>query len=293
MRLLTAVSVMLLTGNSLVAQSAPKAIWTDPPHDKQHPARMEVLHVPSGGVKINGIALVTPGAGVHPTLVFLHGLPGNEKNIDLLQAVRRAGWNAVTINYRGSWGSPGVFRFDNTLADAAALLAFLRDPANSRALGIDTTRLVLAGHSMGGWVTAMTAARDPRLAGAILISAANMGAEGGVTREQATKLMEDNMESLAGGTAETFGDDLRAGAAARNWSHAVSGLSHLPLLVLTSEDGLAPRADSLVADLRRAGDSRVTVGHEATDHSWSDRRIALESAVIRWLQQLPPSTAAR
>jgi len=293
MRQFAALFVMLMTGTSLAAQSAPKAIWTDPPHDKQHPARMEVLHVPSGGVKINGIALLAPGAGVHPTLVFLHGLPGNEKNIDLLQAVRRAGWNAVTINYRGSWGSPGVFRFDNTLADAAALLVFLRDPANSRALGVDTTRLVLAGHSMGGWVTAMTAARNPYLSGAILISAANMGAEGGAKREDAVAMMRDNMESLAGGTAETFADDLRNGAEARDWSHAMSGLARFPLLVLTSDDGLAPASDSLVANLRRAGDRRVTVVHEATDHSWSDRRIALESAVLRWLQQLPPRTAVR
>ena len=225
MRLAAALVVTLLTGPSLAAQSAPRAIWADPPHDKQHPARMQVLHVPSGGVKINGIALVAPGAGVHPTLVFLHGLPGNEKNIDLLQAVRRAGWNAVTINYRGSWGSPGDFRFDNTLADAAALLAFLREPANSLALGVDTTRLVLAGHSMGGWVTAMTAGRDRGLAGAILISPADMGAEGGATRDQAIAMMADNMESLAGGTAQTFADDLRSGAEARRWVHAVNGLA--------------------------------------------------------------------
>ncbi|HEX8263758.1 MAG TPA: hypothetical protein VF547_12885 [Allosphingosinicella sp.] len=31
-----------------VAQMAP-AIYTDPPHDKAHPAAMEVLHIPSGG----------------------------------------------------------------------------------------------------------------------------------------------------------------------------------------------------------------------------------------------------
>lgn len=293
MRLLATLSVMLLTSTSLVAQSAPKAIWTDPPHDAQHPARMQVLHVPSGGVKINGIALIAAGAGVHPTLVFLHGLPGNEKNIDLLQAVRRAGWNAITINYRGSWGSPGVFRFDNTLADAAALLAFLREPANSLALGVDTTRLVLAGHSMGGWVTAMTAGRDPRLAGAILISPADMGAEGGATRDQAIAMMADNMESLAGGSAQTFADDLRNGAETRRWLHAVNGLSRLPVLVLTADDGLAPAADTLVTSLRRAGDRRVTVVHEATDHSWSDRRILLESTVLRWLQQFPARPGAR
>jgi len=293
MRLLATLSVMLLTGTALGTQSVPKAIWTDPPHDAQHPARMQVLHVPSGGVKINGIALLAPGAGVHPTLVFLHGLPGNEKNIDLLQAVRRAGWNAITINYRGSWGSPGGFRFDNTLADAAALLAFLREPANSLALGVDTTRLVLAGHSMGGWVTAMTAGRDRGLAGAILISPADMGAEGGATRDQAIAMMADNMESLAGGTAQTFADDLRSGAEARRWVHAVNGLAQLPVLVLTAEDGLAPAADTLVTNLRRAGDRRVTVVHQATDHSWSDRRIFLESTVLRWLQQLPARTGAR
>ena len=47
------------------------------------------------------------GAGRRPTVVLLHGLPGNEKNLDLAQAIRRAGWNVVTFNYRGSWGSPG------------------------------------------------------------------------------------------------------------------------------------------------------------------------------------------
>jgi hypothetical protein len=42
--------------------------------------------------------------------------------VDLAQAVRRAGWNAVTFNYRGSWGSPGVFRFGQNTEDAAGLV---------------------------------------------------------------------------------------------------------------------------------------------------------------------------
>ena len=68
------------------------AIYTDPAPDKAHPAGMEVLHIPSGGVAINGIAYVAAGPGPHPVLVLMHGLPGNEKNLDLAQAVRRAGW---------------------------------------------------------------------------------------------------------------------------------------------------------------------------------------------------------
>ena len=270
----------------LPAQQVPRAIYTDPPRDSAHPARMEVLHIPSGGVKINGVAYVASGAGSHPTFVFFHGLPGNEKNLDLAQAVRRAGWNAITVNYRGSWGSPGQFRFGNNLEDAVAVLAFLRDPLTARNLGIDTTRLVIAGHSMGGWVTTLTAAKDHRLAGAILISAADMGAVGKMTRAAAIPFMADNLESLAGVTAESMADELLGGAAKWGFADAVPGLALTPLLVLSSDDGLAPGTDALVKAVRAAGNKRVTTVHKATDHSWSDKRIALESAVVVWLGRL-------
>ncbi len=102
------------------------------------------------------------------------GLPGNEKNLDLLQAVRRAGWNAVTFFYRGSWGSPGVFRFAHCPQDADAVLTYLRTQPVARSLRIDARRIVIVGHSMGGWVAVETAARDHHLAGVALISAADM-----------------------------------------------------------------------------------------------------------------------
>ncbi|MBC7673080.1 MAG: alpha/beta hydrolase [Polaromonas sp.] len=270
----------------LPAQQVPRAIYTDPPRDSAHPARMEVLHIPSGGVKINGVAYVASGAGSHPTFVFFHGLPGNEKNLDLAQAVRRAGWNAITVNYRGSWGSPGAFRFGNNLEDAVAVLAFLRDPLTARNLGIDTTRLVIAGHSMGGWVTTLTAAKDHGLAGAILISAADMGAVGKMTRAAAIPFMADNLESLAGVTAESMADELLVGSVKWGFADAVPGLALMPLLVLSSDDGLAPGTDALVKAVRAAGNKRVTTVHKATDHSWSDKRIALESAVVVWLGRL-------
>ena len=158
---------------------------------------MEVVHIPTHGVSINGIIYTPSGPGLHPTIVICHGFPGNEKNLDLAQSLRRAGWNAVTFNYRGSWGSPGSFRFAQNLEDADAVLAFLRDPANAAKLGVDTKRIVLAGHSMGGWVTVLTAAHDHALAGAILISAADMGLMGGVEHAKLMELTGDNMDGLA------------------------------------------------------------------------------------------------
>ena len=288
-----AAAAFLLFASTLAAQRAPKALYVDPPRDAKHPAHTEVLHIPSGGVRINGLAYVAAGARPHPTFVFLHGLPGFEKGHDLAQALRRAGWNAVTFNYRGSWGSPGLFGFDHTVEDAAAALAYLRDTANARTLSVDTTRIVVGGHSMGGWVAALTAARDPGLRGAVLISAADIGLVGTMKRAEAVPFMADNMETLVGGTAESFADDLIAGAERRRLTAAAPQLVRLPLLVLTADDGLAAHSDSLVAAIRRLGGRRVATVHAPTDHAWSDQRVTLVTAVLRWLDKLPTAERTR
>lgn len=287
MRLLIVSAALAIASSSLAAQQVPRAVYVDPPRDSAHPARMEVLHIPSGGVKINGVAYLASGAGVHPTLVLFHGLPGNEKNLDIAQAVRRDGWNAITVNYRGSWGSPGEFRFGNNLEDADAVLAFLRDPNNARALSVDTTRLVIAGHSMGGWVTALTAGHDRGIVGAILISMADMSNLRSATRAQIALRMADDMESLAGVTPESMADELIANASKWHVADRVPGLARVPLLVITSNDGLAPQSDALVAALRAKGDRSVATVHYATDHSYSDQRIALEGSILEWLDRLP------
>ncbi len=52
--------------------------------------------------------------------------------------------------------------------------------------------------------------------------------------------------------------------------------------------------DKLVGQVRADGDSHVTAVHVATDHSWSDARIRLETEVISWLATLPaPSDMPR
>lgn len=274
--------------SSSSAQSVPAAIYTDPPADKDHPARMTVLHIPTHGVLINGLLYSPPGAGPHPTLVLCHGLPGNEKNLDLAQAIRRAGWNAVTFNYRGSWGSPGQFRFAQNLEDADAVLSYLRTPAVATKLSIDTKRIAIAGHSMGGWVAAHTASHDHDLIGAILICMGDMGRDRGIPRQKEVELMADNMEALAGVTAESMADEALAHAKEFrvDSEHVASGLAQIPLLALTADDGLAGDTEALVQAIEAKGGKNIKTIHAATDHSWSDKRIFLESTIISWLSEV-------
>ena len=118
--ILAAGLAVALAAGAAQAQTPPAALFTDPPVDTAHPARAETLHIPTGGVKVNGLAYIAAGPGTHPTVVLFHGMPGIEKNLDLAQAIRRDGWNVVTLNYRGSWGSPGPYSFKGNLADAKA-----------------------------------------------------------------------------------------------------------------------------------------------------------------------------
>ena len=269
----------------LLAAAIPSAIYTDPKPDAQHPATMVVLHVPSHGVAINGIAYVPTGAGPHPVLAICHGLPGNEKNLDLAQAVRRAGWVAVTFNYRGSWGSPGTFSFMGNPDDARAVLSYLRDPHNASLLRADSKQIVIAGHSMGGWVAAETAAQDSALSGVILISAWDPSQPTPHARRVA--MMADDMESLAGVTAESMAADVESHLQEMALGGTAQGLARIPVLVLSANDGLAPGTDALVKSIRAAGGTHVSAAHAATDHGWSDKRIELESRIIGWLQSLP------
>jgi hypothetical protein len=139
---------------------------------------------------------------------------------------------------------------------------------------------------MGGWVTAQTAAHDHARMGAILISAADMGAMAGLPRERIVAIMADDKESLAGVTAESMADEVIANSKTFGFANTVSGLSKMPLLVLSADDGLAPRTDALVKAIEAEGNQNVTAIHEHTDHSWSDHRIFLESAIITWLAAL-------
>ncbi len=162
----------------------------------------------------------------------------------------------------------------------------MRDPANAGKLGIDPGRIAIGGHSMGGWVTAQTAASTPGLLGAVTISAGDMGVIGGLPPQAVLQVMTDNHETLAA-TPQAMADEVIAHAAAWRLDRLGDRLKDVRMLVLHSDDGLDGHSKAMIAAIKAAGGTRVQDAHAATDHSWSDKRITLEALVINWLQALP------
>ena len=276
----------------------PKAVIADPPRDAAHPADMAAFTVPTGGVRVNALMYLASGDQPHPTMLFLHGFPGNETNIDLMQAVRRAGWNVLKINYRGSWGSPGKFSFANARLDGEAATAFLFDPANVAKYHIDRSRIVVAGHSMGGFMAADAVAANPRVAGAVLIDAWDIGKEkAGITTPAARKAavagMTPDTVPLAGTSATLLVKEIETDATKLDLEALSARISSRPLLLIGAEHAGAPTTRKLAAAARQAQAQAqaLTETYMDTDHSFSDARIALEAEVIRWLGRFDPASA--
>lgn len=261
-------------------------------------AAMETLRIPSHGALMNALVYVAAGAGPHPAVILLHGFPGNERNLDLAQDMRRAGWDVLYFNYRGSWGTPGDFSFGHGIEDTAAALAYLRQPAVAKQLRLDPTRIVLIGHSMGGFMAVQAAAADPGIEAFATISAFDMG---GIfqqmlasnppplaLRKMSSGLADEGMAPLHGCTPDGLAREIADHSATWAIGTKVDALKRRAALVVTSDDGLAEANEAFAAGLRRAGDTHVTTLHLPTDHAYSDRRIELSKAVLEWLAGLPP-----
>ena len=293
---LLAASAVLFASLHVSAQQLPSAITTDPEPDTTYPAAMETFQIPSHGAMLNALAYIAEGAGPHPVVLLLHGFPGNEKNLDLAQAIRRDGWDVVYFDYRGSWGSPGDFSFTHSIEDTQSAIAYLRDAAHAKNLRSDPAYIVLIGHSMGGFMARYVGAQDPTIKAVGLISAADMGVDKmqslkpGQEKEANARLAEhlaaEGMAPLAGCTPESLAKEVIANAAAWNIPVLAPKLANRPMLVITSDDGLAPSNDAFVEALHIAGATDITTVHLTTDHSYSDQRIALEKAVLENLEYL-------
>ena len=274
--------------------AAPAAVTRDPPKDAAHPAAMTALAIPSGATSLNAVLYTAAGAEPHPAVLLLHGFPGNEQNLDLAQAMRRAGWDVLTLHYRGSWGTPGDFSFRHVLEDADAALAWLRSPA-ALAAGVDGGRIAVVGHSMGGMATAYEVGHDPAILGAALISAAGMNLFAGAKAEAIRKLGDEygatTMHTLAGTTPEALYADVADDPKPFTLNTYAAGAARKPVLVVSSDDGLRSVDDSFAAAVTAAGGSPSQI-HLATDHSYSDQRIALETVVLDWLATLPGAPKA-
>lgn len=276
------------------ADPIPASIAADPPKDKDHPARSDAVQIKSHGQAMNALFYLAAGPGPHPTVILFHGHPGNEQNLDLAQAIRREGWNVLTLHYRGSWGSQGRYGLSNAAEDSEAALAWVRDPNTVERYNLAPGKVVVMGHSMGGFMAARLAAKDPSLMGAGLIAPWPIGDAaatlGKMTPAQLDAIFDDMPGRVVGADPRSIAAEAAAHQKDWTWAALEPGLAKAPILVVCPHDSGRTLNTGLASDLKAQG-APVTFVDIDTDHSFNDARIALQAAVILWLENLPGAPA--
>jgi pimeloyl-ACP methyl ester carboxylesterase len=261
--------------------------------DPEYPPAISELAIPSAGQTMAGLLYQANGAGPHPTVVLLHGLPGNEKNLDIAQVLRRAGFNVLFFQYRGAWGSQGSYALTQLADDALAVLTWLRDPANARSYRIDPTRLSTLGHSAGGFASLAIGSRDQGLACVGAMAPANFGLIAAGIRANDPASLEflayaDSLFMLEGFNGKSMRRELMAAAPetidTTTFGAGLRGKS--VLMVVGKEDNVTPSAlmfDPVVAAYRQQSGLQLSSHKISGDHSFSATRLQLTRLILDWM----------
>ena len=267
-------------------------VTMDPPHGEGPAALLWEGSFESEGKHLNAIAYEARGPGPHPTLILLHGFPGNERNLDLAQAMRRAGWNVVFFHYRGAWGSGGDFSFSGALADVLAVAQAISEPEWARTHRVDAHQIAVVGHSMGGFLALAAASRDPRVRCAVSMAGPNLarlippGASPALLDQTGMQLEAWANGRLAGATGPALIADLSQHASELDLIELAPGLRGKPILLIGGRSDQVVPPDS-IRELKEAygnaGKDDVEMVILEGDHSFSEQRIELTRRVLSFL----------
>ncbi|WP_373005858.1 alpha/beta hydrolase family protein [Hyphomonas sp.] len=257
--------------------------------DAEFPRSLVELNFESHGDRLNGHAYLAEGEGPHPTVVLLHGFPGNERNLDLAQDLRSDGFNVLFFHYRGAWGSQGTYSFTHVIEDVASATDYLR--ANTETYRTDPNKLILIGHSMGGFAALEAAARDERVTCVAGIAPADLGAianafDADPASAEGFSAYADTMQMLSGLTGQNAIAEILANREAFDTRLLASELVGKSVLVIGGDKDTSVPPDTIIAPLVAAYEAEPGIDLTAKvlsgDHSFSWSRQELIDTVLDW-----------
>ena len=264
------------------AQTKDAPLQQDLQWSTDSPASFMELRFPSAGSLLQGFMYKANGSQPHPVLLLLHGYPGNERNLDLAQAVRAHGWNVIYFNYRGSWGSQGEFSFRHCVEDVKSVVDYCK--LNAAKLQIDPRNIALFGHSMGGFVCLKALQENPDIQKGFALSAWNiydnissLSATGLAEREKAA---DDYFVLNKKSGKELFAPVLKE-ADFHNLLNTAQPLSQKQVIMLDEHH----RNEALAKTIQKANHTYFNYEVWDTDHTFTNKRTSLIKKVLAFLDR--------
>jgi pimeloyl-ACP methyl ester carboxylesterase len=277
-------TILLFVSTNAFTQSE-SIILNDLKWDMTSPASSTELFIPSGNSQIAGLIYNANGLQKHPTLLLLHGYPGNERNLDIAQVVRSRGWNVIYFDYRGSWGSQGKFSFKNCVEDVVNVVSFCNKYQDS--LKIDTSNIVLFGHSMGGWVCLKALQELPTIKKGFVLSTWDIAKDFKNVSNKKEMLSIANDPNIAGKyfVLNTSLKDLYKPVLQNktyfNLLYDAKSLSDKQIIMIDEHE----KNSQLAEKIKESNKSYFDYSVWQTDHSFTNKRASLINKVLAFLEK--------
>ena len=258
--------------------------------DCAHRPDVHGLLLPGRRGRLLSVLYTAGGVGPFPTVLLLHGIPGCERNFDLAQALRRAGFHVLTFHYSGSWGSDGTYSLAHDLEDAETALDFiLRDET----FGFDKDRVFAVGHSLGGFVCGQLTARRPEIRAGALLMPCDIGRLPQIGREDAEagqtirEVLDDSAGWLNGTSGEALWREAEENSRSFALESAAEALAKKPLRWVSGAlDIYTPPAyhcEPLARAIRARDGGLLRCVTYPTDHFFADYRLTVADTVAEFL----------
>jgi len=236
------------------------------------------------------------GAGPSPTAILLHGFPGNDGSpLGLGPALMAAGINALAFNYRGTFGSEGVYLPGASVADVDSALRVLSSSAEIRGR-IDPDAIALVGYSYGGGIALMSAIANPgihrvvSIGGAYLCEIARLCAQNDSYRQSFLGFLRDQIAASAARSpgAEACTRELQERLAKYDPVINVEKLATRDILMIGGsrdrESTLEVHVLPIFRALQSSGAKNLSIEIYDADHSFETTRETLAQRVIAWMK---------
>jgi pimeloyl-ACP methyl ester carboxylesterase len=264
----------------------------NPVLDREHPPGLAGFSCVSEGEILFGVTYYAEGLR-NPTAVMCHGLPGIDKNHDIAQILRQAGFNVVIFAYRGAWGSWGLFSFSGCVEDTRNVLRHVQRGKLPEPFRFDPERIVFVGHSMGAFAAFKAASGLPEIRDIALMAVWNIGSDAKRVREdeaagrRLTQILS-GAGCLTGVTRGALLNEMFEKAEDFDLTNDASAFEgRRVLLIGADEDAFTPAAlhQRPLAEALRGGKALVSEKTLACDHAFSCKRNAVARALLQWLSE--------
>jgi len=252
----------------------------------------------STGVKIHGLFYKASGIDPLPTVILCHGFPGNNTDVlGLGERLAKQGFSALAFNYRGTWGSEGLFTIANSLEDVISAIRYVTSSFAVREFDVDPSSITVIGYSYGGGMALLGSLNDPAVRRVVYIAGGNLSEVGRMMqqsdefRQAILKAVDQGIcdSGFRGPKAEKLFAEVFADMDKYDLVKHAKALYNKDILIIggwrDQENTIEHHILPLFRALQRHGAKQVQIEIFDADHSFTNVRSQLADRIVSWLKR--------